>query len=96
MMNEPKFIIDLNKRIYKLIINDIKQKELNHKMISIINGNFTSELFNRKEEIYSLKNFSEIHPSLFLKEIYESANPNLNIFMKQNETFLTSGKKTKI
>ena len=42
MMNEPKFIIDLNKRIYKLIIEDIKQKELNHKMISIINGNFTS------------------------------------------------------
>ena len=93
MMNEPKFIIDLNKRIYKLIINDIKQKELNHKMISIINGNFTSELFNRKEEIYSLKNFSEIHPSLFLKEIYESANPNLNIFMKQNETFLTEWEK---
>ena len=57
MMNEPKFIIDLNKRIYRLIIEDIKQKELNHKMISIINGNFTSELFNRKEEIYELKNF---------------------------------------
>ena len=64
MMNEPKFIIDLNKRIYRLIIEDIKQKELNHKMISIINGNFTSELFNRKEEIYELKNFSEIKPTL--------------------------------
>ena len=93
MMNEPKFIIDLNKRIYKLIIEDIKQKELNHKMISIINGNFASELFNRKEEIYELKNFSEIKPTLFLKEIYESSNPNLNIFMKQNETFLTEWEK---
>ena len=93
MMNEPKFIIDLNKRIYKLIIEDIKQKELNHKMISIINGNFSSELFNRKEEIYELKNFSEIKPTLFLKEIYESSNPNLNIFMKQNETFLTEWEK---
>ena len=93
MMNEPKFIIDLNKRIYKLIIEDIKQKELNHKMISIINGNFTSELFNRKEEIYELKNFSEIKPTLFLKEIYESVNPNLNIFMKQNETFLSEWEK---
>ena len=93
MMNEPKFIIDLNKRIYRLIIEDIKQKELNHKMISIINGNFTSELFNRKEEIYELKNFSEIKPTLILKEIYECANPNLNIFMKQNETFLTEWEK---
>ena len=93
MMNEPKFIIDLNKRIYRLIIEDIKQKELNHKMISIINGNFTSELFNRKEEIYGLKNFSEIKPTLILKEIYECANPNLNIFMKQNETFLTEWEK---
>ena len=93
MMNEPKFIIDLNKRIYHLIIEDIKQKELNHKMISIINGNFTSELFNRKEEIYELKNFSEIKPTLILKEIYECANPNLNIFMKQNETFLTEWEK---
>ena len=93
MMNEPKFIIDLNKRIYRLIIEDIKQKELNHKMISIINGNFTSELFNRKEEIYELKNFSEIKPTLILKEIYEAANPNLNIFMKQNETFLTEWEK---
>ena len=93
MMNEPKFIIDLNKRIYKLIIDDIKQKELNHKMISIINGNFSSELFSRKEEIYNLKNFSEIKPTLFLKEIYESSNPNLNIFMKQNETFLTEWEK---
>ena len=93
MMNEPKFIIDLNKRIYKLIIEDIKQKELNHKMISIINGNFSSELFSRKEEIYNLKNFSEIKPTLFLKEIYESSNPNLNIFMKQNETFLTEWEK---
>ena len=77
MMNEPKFIIDLNKR----------------KMISIINGNFSSELFSRKEEIYNLKNFSEIKPTLFLKEIYESSNPNLNIFMKQNETFLTEWEK---
>ena len=93
MMNEPKFIMDLNKRIYRLIIEDIKQKELNHKMISIINGNFTSELFNRKEEIYELKNFSEIKPTLILKEIYECANPNLNIFMKQNETFLTEWEK---
>ena len=93
MMNEPKFIIDLNKRIYKLIIEDIKQKELNHKMISIINGNFSSELFSRKEEIYNLKNFSEIKPTLLLKEIYESSNPNLNIFMKQNETFLTEWEK---
>ena len=93
MMNEPKFIIDLNKRIYKLIIEDIKKKELNHKMISIINGNFSSELFSRKEEIYNLKNFSEIKPTLFLKEIYESSNPNLNIFMKQNETFLTEWEK---
>ena len=93
MMNEPKFIIDLNKRIYRLIIDDIKQKELNHKMISIINGNFSSELFNRKEEIYELKNFSEIKPTLFLKEIYECSNPNLNIFMKQNETFLTEWEK---
>ena len=93
MMNEPKFIIDLNKRIYKLIIEDIKQKELNHKMISIINGNFSSELFSRKEEIYNLKNFSEIKPTLFLKEIYESSNPNLNIFMKQNETFLKEWEK---
>ena len=62
-------------------------------MISIINGNFTSELFNRKEEIYELKNFSEIKPTLILKEIYESINPNLNIFMKQNETFLTEWEK---
>ena len=93
MMNEPKFIIDLNKRIYRLIIEDIKQKELNHKMISIINGNFSSELFSRKEEIYELKNFSEIKPTLILKEIYECANPNLNIFMKQNETFLTEWEK---
>ena len=93
MMNEPKFIIDLNKRIYDLIIDDLKMKQANYKMISIINGNFSSELFSRKEEIYNLKNFSEIKPTLFLKEIYESSNPNLNIFMKQNETFLTEWEK---
>ena len=81
-----------NKLINELL-DDIKQKELNHKMISIINGNFSSELFSRKEEIYNLKNFSEIKPTLFLKEIYESSNPNLNIFMKQNETFLTEWEK---
>jgi hypothetical protein len=93
MMNEPSFIIDLNKRIYNLIIDDIKQKEINHKMITIINGNFSSELFNRKEEFYSMKNFSALKPNIILKEIYASSNNNLNIFMKQNETFLNEWEK---
>ena len=93
MMNEPKFIIDLNKRIYNLIIDDIKMKQSNYKMISIINGNFSSELFNIKDEFFKNNNFSDIKPSLLLKEIYEAVNPNLNIFMKQNETLLTEWEK---
>lgn len=93
MMNEPDFIIDLNRRIYNLIVEDIKMKQPNYKMISIINGNFSTELFNMKEEFYKQENFSEIQPSLILREIYESANPNLNIFMKQNESLLTEWEK---
>ena len=93
MMNEPDFIIDLNRRIYNLIVEDIKMKQPNYKMISIINGNFSTELFNIKEEFYKQENFSEIQPSLILREIYESANPNLNIFMKQNESLLTEWEK---
>ena len=93
MMNEPKFIIDLNKRIYNLIIEDIKMKQLNYKMISIINGNFSTELFNLKDAFFKNKNFTEIQPSVILKEIYEAANPNLNIFMKQSETLLTEWEK---
>ena len=95
MMNEPKFIIDLNKRIYNLIIDDIKMKQSNYKMISIINGNFSTELFNMKDEFFEKKNFSEIQPTLLLKEIYDAENPNLNIFMKQNETLLTEWEKKK-
>ena len=93
MMNEPKFIIDLNKRIYNLIIDDIKMKQSNYKIISIINGNFSTELFNIKNEFFEKKNFSEIQPALLLKEIYDAENPNLNIFMKQNETLLTEWEK---
>ena len=93
MMNEPQFIIDLNKRIYNLIIEDLKMKQSNYKMISIINGNFSTELFNMKEEFYKTQNFSDIRPELLLKEIYEAVNPNLNIFMKQNETLLTEWEK---
>jgi hypothetical protein len=62
-------------------------------MISIINGNFSTELFNIKEQFYKQENFSEIQPSLILREIYESVNPNLNIFMKQNESLLTEWEK---
>ena len=93
MMNEPDFIIDLNRRIYNLIIEDIKMKQPNYKMISIINGNFSTELFNIKEGFYKQENFSEIQPSMILREIYESVNPNLNIFMKQNESLLTEWEK---
>ena len=93
MMNEPDFIIDLNRRIYNLIVEDIKMKQPNYKMISIINGNFSTELFNMKEEFYKQENFSVIQPSLILREIYESVNPNLNIFMKQNESLLTEWEK---
>ena len=93
MMNEPDFIIDLNRRIYNLIVEDIKMKQPNYKMISIINGNFSTELFNIKEQFYKQENFSEIQPSLILREIYESVNPNLNIFMKQNESLLTEWEK---
>ena len=93
MMNEPDFIIDLNRRIYNLIVEDIKMKQPNYKMISIINGNFSTELFKMKEEFYKQENFSEIQPSLILREIYESVNPNLNIFMKQNESLLTEWEK---
>ena len=93
MMNEPKFIIDLNKRIYNLIIEDIKLKQSDYKMISIINGNFSTELFSIKDDFFEKKNFSEIQPSEILKEIYEAVNPNLNIFMKSNETLLTEWEK---
>ena len=93
MMNEPDFIIDLNRRVYNLIVEDIKMKQPNYKMISIINGNFSTELFNIKEQFYKKENFSEIQPSLILREIYESVNPNLNIFMKQNESLLTEWEK---
>ena len=93
MMNEPKFIIDLNKRIYNLIIDDIKTKQSEYKMISIINGNFSSELFTIKDTFFENKNFTHIEPSSFLKEIYEAVNPNLNIFMKPNETLLTEWEK---
>ena len=93
MMNEPQFIIDLNKRIYNLIIQDIKMKQSNYKMISIINGNFSTELFNMKEEFYKQQNFSDLKPELILKEIYESVNPNLNIFMRHNESLLTEWEK---
>ena len=93
MMNEPKFIIDLNKRIYNLIIDDIKTKQSEYKMISIINGNFSSELFIIKDTFFENKNFTHIEPSSFLKEIYEAVNPNLNIFMKPNETLLTEWEK---
>ena len=95
MMNEPKIIIDLNKRIYNLIIDDIKNKQSEYKMISIINGNFSSELFTIKDDFFENKDFSEIHPTLILKEIYEAVNPNLNIFMKPNETLLTEWEKKK-
>ena len=93
MMNETKFIIDLNKRIYNLIIDDIKTKQSEYKMISIINGNFSSELFTIKDTFFENKNFTHIEPSSFLKEIYEAVNPNLNIFMKPNETLLTEWEK---
>ena len=93
MMNEPKFIIDLNKRIYNLYIDDIKNKQSEYKMISIINGNFSTELFNIKDEFFENKDFSEIYPTSILKEIYEAVNPNLNIFMKPNETLLTEWEK---
>ena len=93
MINEPQFIIDLNKRIYNLIIQDIKMKQSNYKMISIINGNFSTELFNMKEEFYKQQNFSDLKPGLILKEIYESVNPNLNIFMRHNESLLTEWEK---
>ena len=93
MMNEPKFIIDLNKRIYNLIIEDIKLKQSDYKMISIINGNFSTELFSIKDDFFEKKNFSVIQPSALLKEIYEAVNPNLNIFMKSNETLLTEWEK---
>ena len=93
MMNEPQFIIDLNKRIYNLIIDDIKMKQFNYKMISIINGNFSTELFNLKDAFFGKKNFTEIQPSAILREIYEASNPNLNIFMKQSEALLTEWEK---
>ena len=93
MMNEPKFIIDLNKRIYNLIIDNIKMKQSEYKMISIINGNFSSELFTIKDAFFGKKDFRDIEPSLLLKEIYEAVNPNLNIFMKPNETLLTEWEK---
>jgi hypothetical protein len=95
MMNEPKFIIDLNKRIYELIIDDLKMKQAQYKMISIINGNFSTELFNIKEAFYKTNNFSDIKPELILREIYEAVNPNLNIFMKQSENLLTEWEKRK-
>ena len=93
MMNEPKFIIDLNKRIYSLIIDDIKTKQSEYKMISIINGNFSTELFTIKDTFFENKDFTDIEPSLLLREIYEAVNPNLNIFMKPNETLLTEWEK---
>ena len=95
MMNEPKFIIDLNKRIYELIIDDLKMKKAQYKMISIINGNFSTELFNIKEAFYKTNNFSDIKPELILREIYEAVNPNLNIFMKQSDNLLTEWEKRK-
>ena len=93
MMNEPKFIIDLNKRIYNLIIDDIKVKQSEYKMISIINGNFSTELFTIKDTFFENKDFTDIEPTLLLREIYEAVNPNLNIFMKPNETLLTEWEK---
>ncbi len=95
MMNEPKFIIDLNKRIYDLIIDDLKMKQANYKMISIINGNFSTELFNIKENFYKTQHFSDLKPETLLREIYEAVNPNLNMYMKQSETLLTEWEKRK-
>ena len=101
MMNEPKFLIDLNKRIYNLFIEDIKMKQSDYKMISIINGNFSNELFigkyyNLKDAFFEKTNFSEIQPSALLKEIYEAENPNLNVFMKQKMNNLMRILKKKI
>ena len=89
MINEPKFIVDLNKNIYNIIINDIKNKQQNYKMISIINGNFSSELFNMKSEFYSNSNFTHLNSQLLLDEMYEVENPNLNMIIKQNDMFLS-------
>ena len=93
MMNEPQFIIELNRRIYKLIVDDLRMKQTMYKMISIINGNFSTELFTIKEEFYKTTNFSDIKPELILGEIYDAVNPNLNIFMKQSESLLTEWEK---
>jgi hypothetical protein len=46
-----------------------------------------------KEDFFQNRNFSVLQPSLLLKEIYGCVNPNLNIFMKQNETLLTEWEK---
>ena len=89
MLNEPKFIVDLNKKIYNIIINDIKDKQQNFKMISIINGNFSSELFNMKSEFYNNSNFTHLDAQLLLNEMYEVENPNLNMLIKQNDVFLS-------
>ena len=65
-------------------------------MISIINGNFSTKLFNIKDEFLENKDFAENYPISILKEIQEAVNHNLNLFMKPNETLLTEWEKKKI
>ncbi len=66
--NEPEYIIDLNKRIYNTIIDDIKSKKTNYKMISIINGNFSEDLFNMKSEFYNNTTFSHLNYQFILEK----------------------------
>ena len=75
--NEPEYIIDLNKRIYNTIIDDIKSKKTNYKMISIINGNFSEDLFNMKTEFYNNANFTHLNYQLLLEKIYSTKNDNI-------------------
>ena len=75
--NEPNYIIDLNKRIYDSILEDIKSKKTNYKMISIINGNFSEDLFNMKSEFYNNANFSHLNYESILEKIYSTKNDNI-------------------
>ena len=75
--NEPEYIIDLNKRIYNTIIDDIKSKKTNYKMISIINGNFSEDLFNMKSEFYNNTTFSHLNYQFILEKIYATKNDNI-------------------
>ena len=80
LYNEPEYIIKLNQKIYRAIINDIKSKQLNYKMISIINGNFSEELFHMKSEFYNTTNFAHLNPKFILDEIYAIKNENISSY----------------